>query len=489
MALRDAIADELGIASDEMGFGVRLDKDMESGRGRSVIQVFDQMSGGAGFVLAGLSDVVGLLQKVRAKLDCQADCENVCSICLAGKDSRVEFSELNRKQAREWLDNSEYLKHLALPASVSNISGVTYCSVGPSRFLRSAIDNSDKSDSSRVLQIALRGDFRDWDLGHPKFRDAVLTWQIVDKVQVQLGVPSVGKLDEETKAALASLENLGIQLFDLDASWKVAGASLVAQFSTSLGNLCLLSTSEGGAMPGPSWLEASNSGTWVASSSLPRAPTARIQIQSHVSERAGASVLEINRELDGPVTGLGARWEKLLADKSPQLAALIQGDDPTLVSYSDRYLKSPWSVVLLGSFLQVFKGESLTGVKIQTVEPAGSQPGYLFNHDWLHVRDLATVLPRWLERSLRVPVEVEIKPHTRDLQHSRVLTIDWASGVKSKIILDQGMGYWRVRDQARFDFSLNPEGQVTRMAERLMSATMVQSGSWPTYMTVMAATR
>ena len=143
----------------------------------------------------------------------------------------------------------------------------------------------------------------------------------------------------------------------------------------------------------------------------------------------------------------------------------------------------------MGSFLQVFKGESLKGVKIQTAESAGSQQsGYLFHHDWLHKKDLAAVVPRWLQRSLRVPVEFETKPHAADLQHGRVLTVDWASGIKSKVILDQGMGYWRVRDQTKFDFSLSPEVQVTRMAEKLMSATMVQSGLWPTYITVMATT-
>ncbi|HTE42301.1 MAG TPA: helicase-related protein, partial [Steroidobacteraceae bacterium] len=174
VALRDAIADELGIASEEMGFAVRLDKDLQSGQGRAVVEVFDQMSGGGGFVLAGLNDVVGLLQNARAKLDCSADCENVCSSCLAGKDSRVEFSELNRRQARAWIDDSEYLKHLALPADLAKIPGATYCSVGPLRSIRTAIDNSKKDDSNRTLLIVLRGDARDWDLAHPKFRDTVL---------------------------------------------------------------------------------------------------------------------------------------------------------------------------------------------------------------------------------------------------------------------------------------------------------------------------
>ncbi|WP_368853046.1 hypothetical protein, partial [Stutzerimonas stutzeri] len=61
VAMRDVIADRLGIASSEMGFSHRLDRDRHTRQGRSVIQLFDEVSGGAGFVLAGLSDIALLL--------------------------------------------------------------------------------------------------------------------------------------------------------------------------------------------------------------------------------------------------------------------------------------------------------------------------------------------------------------------------------------------------------------------------------------------
>ena len=81
VALRDVIADQLGISSSEMGFGFRLDKDLASGQGRSVIQIFDQVSGGAGFALAGLSDVVSLLHKAASKLDCVFLAKPVTNSC------------------------------------------------------------------------------------------------------------------------------------------------------------------------------------------------------------------------------------------------------------------------------------------------------------------------------------------------------------------------------------------------------------------------
>jgi len=94
-------------------------------------------------------------------------------------------------------------------------------------------------------------------------------------------------------------------------------------------------------------------------------------------------------------------------------------------------------------------------------------------------------MPAWLERTLRTHVDVDFV-QTRDLPHSRMLTVDWASGAKSKVILDQGMGCWHVRDQIRFDFSLSPQAQIARIAERYVSLVMVQGGAWPTYITVLA---
>lgn len=59
------------------------------------------------------------------------------------------------------------------------------------------------------------------------------------------------------------------------------------------------------------------------------------------------------------------------------------------------------------------------------------------------------------------------------------------SGKISKILLDQGMGYWRgrmpYRDQMGFDFNASPHEQALQMVEKLSSAQMQQSGEWPTY--------
>jgi hypothetical protein len=311
---------------------------------------------------------------------------------------------------------------------------------------------------------------------------------------VRLGIPGADRLNEELKSALGILERLGVQVFELSDQWNAHGVPLVGQFSTSAGTLSLFGTSLGASCPGPSWLDAEKSGTWVTSTTVPRisVENKRIDAGSWLVTKAGAVVLEIANELDGTLIGFGARFKALLESRLPAMADLLRNDHATQITYSDRYLRSPWSVALLNSFLQVFKSDVLKNVKIQTAGLSASQPGYLFSHDWVHGKDLSAVTTRWLTTALRAPVSLDIAPNSRDVQHSRVLTVHWASGIRSRIILDQGMGYWRMdvsdRSHGRFDFGQSVQNQIHLMGEKVKAAKMVQSGTWSTLMTVIVRT-
>lgn len=488
VALRDVIADRLGISSTEMGFSFRLDKDLRTGQGRSVIQIFDQVSGGAGFALAGLNDVVNLLNKASEKLECRADCENVCSCCLASKDSRVELEELDRRAAKQWLEANEFLSHLSLPEKFAGIAGAAYCSVGPHRFIRSAINKSDNSNGNTTIQLALRGDTNDWDLNLPSFRDRVLTWQLVDKLQVRISVEDLSKLTEEVKQSLSTLARLGIKVCEMDKQWNQYGAPLIAQISSANRTQSLFCSVEDASFPGESWLEAGDASTWVTSNALPTSLTEEVDTSAWNAVEVGAKVLEITSELNGPVSSLKMRLEKLFSNEAPELMQLIKNDEVVSISYSDRYLKSPWSLMLLGSFLSLFKSDQLEAVKIQTLQPGSVQFSSALSHDWKETEDLEAVMELWLGSILNTSLELELKKRPRDIQHGRVITVAWATGLQSKIFLDQGMGYWIARtpykDQLAFDFYQSYEGQAKAMLESFRITNMAASGEWPTYITV-----
>ncbi len=199
----------------------------------------------------------------------------------------------------------------------------------------------------------------------------------------------------------------------------------------------------------------------------------------------GARIVEISSQLDGPVNTLKKRLTALVDAQMPELAALIGNDQAISVSYSDRYLKSPLSLMLLTGFLELFRSDELQSLSVQTLAPSGNQPSYLLSHDWMRADDQKTILRLWLKEQFDIEPDITVMNNPRDLLHCRVITVRWASGRTSKILLDQGMGYWRgrmpYRDQMNFDFNASPHDQKELMCDKYGYVQMQQGGEWPTY--------
>jgi len=200
-------------------------------------------------------------------------------------------------------------------------------------------------------------------------------------------------------------------------------------------------------------------------------------------------VLEITTELNGSVQSLPMRLNKLFSAQAPDLLNLIENDQAVSISYSDRYLKSPWSLMLLGGFLLNFKNPELKMLEIQTLEPFSTQVSNQFKHDWKHAEDQQEVIKLWIGNVLDAETIVQIKQKPYELQHSRVMTVSWASGKQSRIILDQGMGYWQPRtlhkDDMTFDFYQDFRGQIIQMIDKYKLTNMSNSGTWPTLITIL----
>lgn len=109
VAIRDEIAAYLGIETIEMGFATREDKVIETDTIRQIIQIYDQASGGAGFVLAVVSNIHDIVKRAFRRLNCSADCASVCQYCLWENDNNVGSEELNRHLALEWLEGAGLL--------------------------------------------------------------------------------------------------------------------------------------------------------------------------------------------------------------------------------------------------------------------------------------------------------------------------------------------------------------------------------------------
>jgi len=102
-------------------------------------------------------------------------------------------------------------------------------------------------------------------------------------------------------------------------------------------------------------------------------------------------------ELNGPVSSLAARLRGLISEKIPALANLMAHDCATEVSYCDRYLKSPWSLMLVGGFLSIFKSSELRRLEIATLRPQATQVSNHVKHDWSRPEDMRELMRAWLQ--------------------------------------------------------------------------------------------
>ena len=490
LALRNSISEKLGIEATEIGFGHRLDKDLQTGQTRSVVQVFDNVNGGAGFVLEGVNDIVKLLHKMREKLDCPVNCENVCHHCLCNQDNRVELEELNRIEAKNWLDSNNFITSLNLPPVFNDIEGAIFCPIGPERFINSIINKNDDAVKKTTLTFLLSDITNDWDLIHPSFRDKLFSWLYVDKLKINLIIPPPNALSQDMKNALIPLIESGITLLEKRNQKDKTPATFIAQIWTETKIYSLFTNNKSTSCPGEHWLTSNHSDSWVTSTKIPKILNKKIDSANWKNIDPKMRMIEITTEFNVPIKRLANKLNIFFKESAPDFYKLLTEDEPISATYSDRYLRSPWVTMLLGCFFELFKSSNLKNITIKTLKPSPSSMNYsqYVFHDWNHSDDIREMIKLWIKRNTNVIPNIEIAERPRDIQHSREIEIHWLSGLRSKLIFDQGMGYWRPflskKYLLNFNFNSTYEKQTEEMDIIYNAASIEEGGSWPTHITV-----
>lgn len=445
LALRECLAARLGIASSEIDFATRQDKARDTGRARTVIQLFDRVSGGAGFVLAGVTDIATLLQEARTRLECQAECETVCSTCLTGNDSQAERRTLDRHLAMAWFDGSGIAEHLHLPERFATIQGARYCSLDARRFVAARVN-----EGARSLIFPLHGNPADWDLSHPDFRSRLLRWRVVDGLRVELAVPAGVDLPEDTRRALAGLAEAGIEISS--SSRAAEDVVVLLQTSGERGTQTLYSDRSSLAKPGEHWLAGEPDALLVMTSAADPLSRTPIDTSAWTQVAPGTVKMRITRELDGAVTDFGKRFLLLLNKEAPQAFEQLKATDLESVRYSDRYLVSPWSLVLLGEILRSVALGAAVPLRVHALRagPTDRGRGRIINNWTLPAAQMAT-MKDWLQKIGFSTVQVELAASPRDMPHFRQMVLRYRSGTELVIDFDQGMGYWDARLERPFD--------------------------------------
>ena len=445
VALRRAIAESLGVEETELGCDTKMLRDDLSRKARA-LQVFDVRSAGYSSLVA--HDLPMLLRVARSKLECEADCDAACQMCLLTFDTRYRADELDRVQALSFLTN-EWLVSLALSTQ--------HQLLGPrSKAEFQAVDEAisrelNRGDAKRLF-VYLNGEPIDWDLPASPLRRWLHRLSARDDIGLMLlmDASSPDQISRENAAVLIGLDTLGSVSFLLGQAPPVTGGgSCIATVERADGTCITWATTDlACASCGDQWGLLADGIVVSGPSSGPQLKDVSINLVS--PDVPGVDSFEIANQLDGTGAGFGARFWKWIG--KGDISAALKPCLPLLsVEYEDRYLSTPIACALLVEVVSALKshydsegGWNNTPVQIKTMlideERFMRRPGHWWGGDWVatDIRDRA------IEAAFEYSgmSALVISAPKRDLSHGRRLILNFTDGGKYTLWLDQGWSYW-----------------------------------------------
>lgn len=477
IALREALAQELGVEADEMGFAV---EQAENALGAPAVSLylFDRASGGAGFAVSFEHLMRPVFRGAEKILDCQTPgCEKACAACVLTADAPGGKGDLDRTAALAFLR-----AHLKFPEEL-----------GPDdRFVVGAeLSLAPLDEIDRELRRAARSClavFVPEDSDHAAFSE----WSIATELpswrkrghEVHLVLPPgfAAKLTPAEKLALRDFTlQHNVQLATGNAPVYANKATAMAMISGKDGsNRIWASRDVEPRLPGSAW------GRPIHHPVARGLTSTAVQLVAFNLDTLlplpGAQLLQIGSELDCDLATFGLRAARIISELLAKCgglpsAAIVQA------TYRDAYVSSPLVArLLIDTMKHIFSrsGATEAALTLETRPPRDHdlrrQP-WLFGHDWRDPADQKAVIE--LLGKLR-GFHVSVR-HT-DVPHGRYLDIRFANGHAATIVLDQGFGAWGPPQNVpvRFDFSADIATQAKRLAN--INAVLQRRGIGKTYL-------
>jgi DEAD/DEAH box helicase domain-containing protein len=310
---------------------------------------------------------------------------------------------------------------------------------------------------ARELRIYLGGDPDDWEplawsLRHDLVRFAE------SGVAVSLIIPreTLNALQDSQREELAILAGFtGARVFEISAPAVVGSLPLCLELGTE-GQAIRWAASDPIALaPAPDWGSGNRDASfvWTRAAAVTPIPANARELDLAALRPSSPDLVEIriSDQLDGSSVRFGERAWALVLEQVPTLGQWIKdGQRLETVRYTDRYLRSPLTLHLLGSLLRAlaeFPGGIGIGteVTVQTARLERLSPlePQAANHDWRDAEDRRFVAGHLLEPSSAMLSWVD-ENEARRLPHARELELRWEDGRCARLRFDQGVGFWRI---------------------------------------------
>jgi DEAD/DEAH box helicase domain-containing protein len=483
IALREALAQELGVAADEMGFAV---KQSQNALGAPTVSLFlfDRATGGAGFAVSFEHLMRPAIGRAEQILDCETPgCDKACAACVLTGDSPGGKDELDRTAALAFLR-----AHLKFPDEL----GPDDRFVGGAGHSLSPVDEIDRElrRSARASLAVFLPDqsspaaLQDWPVAAQ-----LVEWR-------KRGHPTQLALAPTLLAGLSAAEKLGLRDFAMqhkvglviaEAPAFTNGAHALARVRPDQGDSRIWATREAEPrLPGPAWGRPVAYPIAWGSASI-AAPSTAIDLDTLLPP-PGAQLIQIGSELDCDLAAFGARAAKLIIDLLTQCGGWPKASLERVV-YRDPYVSSPLVARLLIDTIKEMTSQSGAAEATLIIETRAPRPNDLRSdpwqvwHDWRDAGDQKMVIELFCkQRGLRVSLL------QKDVPHGRYLDVDFVDGTAATIVLDQGFGAWVPPRQVtvRYDFRADAASQARRLAT--LNVVLQRRGIGKTYLIATLAT-
>ena len=471
VALRDALAELLGIQNTELGCDVQQTRTQEHRQYYSIF-LFDKFS--AGYILSAQQLIAEMFIKAVKRLNCPKNCDSCCPNCILDFDQRFDAASLNRLSALEVL-TPEWLSKLRLP---DNLQYFGESSRIEASVIDSAIIRECRDISTTKCQLFVAGDKQNIDIATSTVR--LLAYRLSElkcPVEIIFEPRLLSEISDEDKMTLASLsDHPRIRICTTENLPRAHNAHIIATVVSAI--KCKGWASHDSThleFNGINWGESSELvfGNLLSNQAIDTKELSTEQLRPEIN--SGDIEIVLQNELNGKTQGFGVRFWDFIFSRYPLLKESLMNDlsEISELTYTDRYIFSPLTIALLAEIIGGLK--LIIGMKnwakpglIISTTSSNSYPHPPYDKvysDWVNTSDRDEVLKGSFNY-----LGFEIRLNSLDksvLKHARILEIKLADGKCFKVRFDQGVGYWRAKrsrnigvDLSYFDFSSSVKEQV-----------------------------
>jgi DEAD/DEAH box helicase domain-containing protein len=467
VALRHSAALTLGISDDELGYSVNH-VEISGGRTWSIL-LFDTADGGAGYASSLGQHIINVMGDMYKTLECVGACDKACHQCLVTFDTQHQSNLLDRHTAQQWLTET-FPSLLTLPPEMRILGPVSELETLP---LFQALDRSLEKVAVKGVRIYLGGIPSNWDTAWGELRHRIVTWKargLLVELVIQLDI--FDQLNDEIINHMGEMvRGLSLVVSLIEKNNQPVDGVLVAEVMAA--DVTRWACKDVSVIElGPHWGRVNEIPLVVAYGQNKTADTEKIELAvTSVSARESDMELDVDDELHGKGGEFGERFWSFILDKHSGFKEIFENEEITNIKYSDRYLSTPLSIVLL---LQVLKELDTRYPNCYCRTEARIKVEQFNQH---HRSNKRVVWDDWLEEKIReqaieaafdyVGLPVFVGTYTRQhMPHFRVLEFHFSTGKVAKIRLDEGWGYWEAGSGYgnAFDFSAKAEEQGKNIA-------------------------